>query len=192
MVNGNGIFTRASIGFICAFAINLFPFQNGISSALDETVNGIEGQTTSISSTTANLSTDVLNLIRKYKMTNAGQCALLVIGTSTSSSVPVYFIPGTDPVAGLQADIVSSVPVTNVAIGPEGSQAGKQVGWNNQRFLVFGINSTPLIAGTLAVISLDTSKIPPGFNSISLANFLASDANANLVPLCVTSGEIFK
>lgn len=165
-----------------------------LSDATDELDRGV----TAVSTTTDELTNDVNDLIDKYKLTNAGKCALLVIGNSSTNSMPVYFVPGPIPITALQADVMvgPGVIASSVTAGPEaiardkGVQSGPIAG--GRRFILFGININNLAAGNVANVSFDMSGASAGPHIIALTNFNASNATGADVPMCVTTGVITK
>jgi hypothetical protein len=162
---------------------------------LNNAITSVSSQTITLTATVGALSQDEATLINKYHLTNAGQCALLVVGVSTGATVPVSFLPTTSTTTAVQADFTfsSSFTVTGAAIGPAGTAAGKSVSINNvngvTKFIVFGLNQTPIGPGVLATLSV-SSTAPPGIYPITLTNLVASDPVGNTTLLCGTSGAI--
>lgn len=186
---------RQRFAFMCVFTgiIVALVSLSAIADPLSDTVNNIESQVAVTSTTTIDLVRVVGDIINKYKLTNAEKCALLIIGTSATNSVPIYFVPGPKPISALQADINSSpLLVANVTIGPEGIKAGKTISRTANRFLVLGFNQTSLVPGTIAIAEFDTSWAGTGNYAISLTNFSASSPDGITVPICVTSGILTK
>lgn len=148
------------------------------------------------------LGQDVASFKAKYALTNADACALLIIGNTTSGTVPVSFIPGPTPIVALQGDIVTTpqIPVLTVTTGPAATAAGKTVFTNQlpgaERFIVLGLDQTGVSSaigvGLIASINLDVSQVTNGSHVVSLTNFVAGDAAGNSVPLCVTTGVLTK
>lgn len=169
-----------------------------IASPLSDAVNQVDIDATAIGTTTANLSQDVKDLASKYRMTNGGKCALLVLGTGSAGSVPIYFIPGPIPISGLDADIIvgPGITVTGITAGPEATAQGKGVQGapvpGGERFIIFGINSNNLGAGNVANVSFDLTGASIGNHIVALTNFDAGSAAGMSVPLCVTTGVITK
>lgn len=175
---------------LIAGALHADPFSDAVN---QNSADGLAVQTAN-----QKLNQDVLTFKQKYALTNAGACALLIIGNSSSGVIPVSFIPGPTPIDGLQGDIVTTpqIPVLTAITGPAATAAGKQVAANQlpgvERFLVFGINANAIGAGVIATINFDTSQVTNGTHVVSLTNFIASDALGNEVPLCATTGVLTK
>jgi hypothetical protein len=182
--------------FMSAVMLAALASQPAISSPLSDEIQNAGTETTIVSSDTANVSKDAGRIIEQYKLTNADNCAMLVVGVSTTNSVPIYFIPGPIPIGGIDGDLMSDIPITGITTGPEAALDGKNVSGapiaGGERFIVFGVNLTNMTAGAIAIASLDTSNSTAGPHILSLANFGAADTKGNSVPLCVTTGIVTK
>lgn len=192
-----GTLMRRSI--VCMFII-ILPGQGSTltASALSDAVGEVDQRATEVSSATANLSQDVSDLIAKYKLTNAGKCALLVAGTSSTNSSSIYFVPGPTPVSALQADVIasSSITITGIMTGMDADAMGKSVSSSpvpgGRRFLLLGFNQNIVGPGNIAMVMLDTSQASAGGHILALTNFSASGPDGNAVPMCATTGVITK
>lgn len=187
-VTGNAV-RRRSV-FMLAASLAALALQPAIASQVQD-LSGVVDQI-------GGDSEGVTTLADKYRLTNAGRCALLVAGTSSSNSVPIYFIPGPLPVAALQADVIvgPGITISDISAGPETLAVRKDVQSapisGGQRFILFGLNTNSLITGNAANVSLNLTGASIGPHIIALTNFVASSASGNDVPLCVTTGVINK
>lgn len=175
----------------------LFPIM-AQATTLPDAVNKLNSAVTNLEGTTGDLSGDVTGLLDKYLMTNGGKCPLLVVGVGSGSSLPISFIPGPQPIAGLQADVIvgPGLTITSIVEGPATQSAGKTIQSapvpGGQRFLLFGLNQNILGTGEIATVNFDVTGASAGPHIIALVNFVAANADAIGVPLCVTTGVITK
>lgn len=169
---------------------------------LQNEINKLNVKVSELQSKSSALSQDQSKLIGRFKMTNASKSALLVVGVSTATrnqdvQIPISFIPGPDPISGLQQDIVwpSSFTVVSLVAGPAATAAGKLVQTNTVdgivRMLVFGLNQTAIGEGVIAVVTLRANSIAPnGTHPITTCNPSASDGNGMPVSMSLTSGWV--
>lgn len=172
------------------------------STQLNSSIQAVSSQTTVLSGTISSLAQHQASLIQRYRLTNAGQCGLFVVGVSTGTAgasikVPLSFLPSTSPIAGVQADLLisSSFTFTGSAIGPAGTAAGKSIQTSNvngaTRVLIFGLNTAPIGVGVLATLNFSSvATTPKNIYPITLTNMTASDPNGGTSLLCGTSGII--
>jgi hypothetical protein len=191
---------RLKLVFTSAVMLAALVSRSAISSPLSDAVNANEAEITEVSTETIDVSKNASPPIKNYPLTNAGACALLVVGVSSGSSVPISFIPGPIPISGLQGDIIESPDLMAMGItitpGPVALNAGKTVSsspiTNGERFIVVGFNQSPLGSGVIANAAIDTSMAVAGPHMLALVNFTASSPAGNTVPMCVTTGVITK
>lgn len=169
---------------------------------LNAAIQNVSSQTVVLSGKVSSLASHQATLMQKYLLTNAGQCGLFIVGISTGNPggplpVTLSFIPTTSTTTAIQADLFtsSSFTATGIALGPAGTTAGKSVQMSNvggsTRVLIFGLNTTPIGLGTVATLTYSSiAATPKGIYPIMVGNFIASDPNGNLSPLCATSGII--
>lgn len=167
-----------------------------VAKTLPEATQDIEETTDQLSTTTNQLQAHTSSLINKYFLTNAGKCAIMIAGLSSNGILSISFIPGPTAIAGLQADVLTDVPLTMVMAGTAASAAGKTVSSSavsgGRRFLLVGFNQTALGVGEAVMIHYDDSQSASGDHPVALTNFSATDPNGRTVPICVTSGVITK
>jgi hypothetical protein len=163
---------------------------------LSDSIQEVNDAAVDVSSKTDVLEEDVSTLIDRYRMTNAGKCALMVSGLVSDGMLPITFIPGQIPIAGLQSDVITDIPITMVMAGIASDAAGKTVSSSNvpggKRFIVVGFNQSSIRAGDVVMLHYDPSVASVGDHAVTLTNFSASDPNGRVVPICVTSGVITK
>lgn len=165
-----------------------------LSDALDNANSNLTGT----KGKTQALSLEVNEALKRYQLTNAGKCALLILGISSSSSVPVYFIPGPQAIAGLQFDILDGegIKIVNAVGGADLAAMGKQISsaqiTGGRRSLLIGLNQNVFSSGNIAILTFDTSTASKGSHNLILTNFVAVSPAGSVVPLCVTSGVITK
>lgn len=133
---------------------------------------------------------------------NPGQGVLLVVSTATVSAgasvdLAVNMVPGTNPTAGVQGDIIPPPGLTlvSVSLGKAALDAGKQIATNviggNTRFLVFGFNQTVMNQGPVAVMRFSVpGATPRQFIPISIINPAATDPNGNGLLAATVSGTL--
>lgn len=169
---------------------------------LNSAIATLSAQTTALQNSVTTLSKNQIALIQKYHLTNAGQCALLVVGVSTGTAgntipVTLSFLPSASTTTAVQVDLFvsSSFTMTGTAIGPAGMASGKSVQTSSvnggTRVLVFGLNTTPIGPGILATLTYSSvAGMPKDFYPITPANITASDPNGLSSLICATSGAI--
>lgn len=191
-----GSCTRRLIAFTFLVSLAASASRPAIATPLSNAVSGVENAATDVSARTTLLSGDLSGIIERYRLTNAGKCALLVVGSNSSDLVPINFIPGPTPIAGVQADILTDVPITMVMSGPAADAAGKTISTSQvpggRRFILIGFNQNVLGAGTAVVVHYDATQAPAGSHTVTLANFSATSADGHVIPLCITTGVITK
>lgn len=163
---------------------------------LSDAIDEADSATKRTMTATAELGGGVSELMGRYLMTNAGACALLIAGLNSDGMLAISFIPGPTPISGLQADILTDVPIAMVMPGPATDAAGKFLSSSalpdGRRFLIVGFNQNAIGSGEVAMAHYDILKVTPGPHRVSLVNFSASSPDGIEVPLCATSGVITK
>lgn len=201
--------TRAKGKFVGVAVIAIVCFLSAESTyALDrqKLVNAITALTskiTALETQTSLLVSDNNVLLNKLASTNLDKSSLLTVGISTNVvagsqvQVPIKFVLGPIPIAGVQADIVipSSFSVVGIVAGPAATLAGKSVSMNvlgqTTRIIIFGLNQTPIFSGVVATLTLKSASVAPkGINPIVSLSPSATDANGNTVLLTTTSGLV--
>lgn len=192
-----GFLSRPIIGFTLACGLAVLISRASGASALSDAVVTLSSSTDAASRATTVLDADVSDLIAKYRMTNAGDCALLVIGNSSNNSAPIYFIPGPTPAVVLQADLIvgPGITITEIDGGPAATAAGKNVQSapipGGERFIVSGTRAS-IGAGQIGTVNFDLTGAAVGSHIVAITNFVGGDALANDIPMCVTTGVITK
>lgn len=95
--------------------------------------------------------------------------------------------------AAMQADLVIPAGFTLVSItaGPASTAAGKQVTASGGKFIIFGLNTTPLGEGVIAIAKLSVAATTPvGLVPISLIAPVASDKAGLALPIAATCGIV--
>ncbi len=187
-----GLIMRVSMFIVLAMFASV-PILKAENQELSDEISSVTTESNQVQTEVNALSSDTGELVNKFKLTNAANCPLLVVGTS-ASPVTVNLIPESFSVAGLQADFTlpSGFAITGITPGPVATSAGKSVQFsqvgNVWRVLLFGINQTILDPGPLFTMTI--SGTGTGTFPITLSNLTATDANGNGVFLCGTTGGV--
>jgi hypothetical protein len=152
------------------------------------------GNEVTVTTETTNETVDLLN------KTNVTQSAVLVAGIASTTagstaSIPLTLIPGPLSISALQFSIFlpTGITVSSVTAGPAALAAGKSVDFSagNQMALIFGVSSTPIREGVVAIVKVAVSSASlPGFYSFGLSSPIAADPKGTQIPLSLTSGTI--
>jgi len=112
-------------------------------------------------------------------------------------SMPLELYTGNEGIAGIQADILFSSPISfvNASKGESADKAGKDVSTSTIdggiRLLIYGLNQNLINDGVVANIVFSiSSNAQNGTYAISLANAIATDENGSTFSLSTENGSI--
>jgi len=130
----------------------------------------------------------------------AKQLSLPAESSGAGGSLPITaaFVPGPDPVSGLQFDLQydGSAMSLITTVGDAARLSGKSLYYsdlnpNQRRFMVTGPNQNPIPAGTLFnLLIVVSSNAASGTHALTIANLNSVNPTGSSVPIAGTSGSV--
>lgn len=173
---------------------------------LDSEIDSRNAQVDQVQKDLNKTSSDVIKGMQAMRSTldslNVKTSAVVAIGmgqttTGTSVDLPVTIVSRSLPVTSLQADVILPTGITmgSFTAGPALTSAGKSIATAANtagfRFIVSGLNQTPIGDGILGTLQLTLdSTVKPGIYSIGIVNPVAAKADGTRQMLSVMSGTI--
>lgn len=119
-------------------------------------------------------------------------------GAGTSVQISTLFSPGSSSAGSLQFDLTYDNTAMSLAAIP-GSAArnslkslySTDIAPNQKRFIVAGLNQTPIQQGSVVDLFLNlVSNAPSGTYALTISNFITSDIAGNMLTTTATNGAI--